>query len=303
MKMRGNGPIEIENPITLHFNTPETNSVYLNIHGELLNLDTPKVMGILNVTPDSFHDGNRYYSEENIGRRIDEMITEGVDIIDVGGCSTRPGSGAPDKEEEWRRVETALRIIKDRGADLPVSIDTYRAGVARRGVEKYGASIINDISGGTLDKEMWKTAVDLKVAYVLTHTRSTPKDMLRHTGYDDVTAEVLRDLSKKVNELRSAGLNDIIIDPGIGFAKTLEQNFQLLRELEEFVKTGLPVLVGLSRKSMISEITGKDEDSTLWGTISLNTVALMKGAHILRVHDVRAATETIKIMKALKAKI
>lgn len=267
----------------------------LNIRGRLLDLSTPKVMGIVNVTPDSFYASGRTPDPENLELRIRQLRNEGADIVDVGGCSTRPGASDVKEEEEYRRIAPALELLKKIWPEVPVSVDTYRATVARRCVEDWGVDIINDIGGGTLDPDMWNTVAELRVAYILTHMRGTPSTMQEHTSYEDVTAEVLTDLSRKVYVLRDLGVNDIIIDPGFGFAKTVRQNFRLLDELGEFCKMGLPVLAGLSRKSMIWKTLGVSPEESLEGTVALNAIALREGASLLRVHDVKAAKEVVKL--------
>lgn len=267
----------------------------LNIRGRLLDLSTPKVMGIVNVTPDSFYASGRTPDPENLELRIRQLRNEGADIVDVGGCSTRPGASEVNEEEEYRRIAPALELLKKIWPEVPVSVDTYRATVARRCVEDWGVDIINDIGGGTLDPDMWNTVAELRVAYILTHMRGTPSTMQEHTSYEDVTAEVLTDLSRKVYVLRDLGVNDIIIDPGFGFAKTVRQNFRLLDELGEFCKMGLPVLAGLSRKSMIWKTLGVSPEESLEGTVALNAIALREGASLLRVHDVKAAKEVVKL--------
>ena len=267
----------------------------LNIRGRLLDLSTPKVMGIVNVTPDSFYASGRTPDTEAVERRILQLRDEGADIIDIGGCSTRPGAEDVTPEEEYSRLSVALEVIHRLWQEVPVSVDTYRAEVARRCVEEWGVDIINDVAGGTLDPEMWKTVAELRVAYVLMHMRGTPATMQTFTDYTDVTAKVITDLSRKVFELRGLGVNDIIIDPGFGFAKTVEQNFILLEELDEFCKMGMPVLAGLSRKSMIWRSLGITPEESLEGTVALNAIALQKGASLLRVHDVKAAKEVVKL--------
>ena len=265
----------------------------LNIGGHLMDLDVPKVMGILNVTPDSFYAGSRTSGRDAIKARVAKMIEEGVDIIDVGGCSTRPGFEAPEEEEELERVEEGCSIIKELAPDIPISVDTFRASIAKASISRWNVAIINDVTGGS-DPEMFKTIAEHKAVYVLTHNRN------ENTGYGDVTAEVITELSKKVNELHRLGVNDIIIDPGFGFAKTLEENFRLFNELEEVAKIGLPMLVGISRKSMIYKTLGCNPEETLTGTVALDAIALEKGANILRVHDVKEAAETVKLYQKLK---
>ena len=246
----------------------------LNIRGRLVDLSTPKVMGIVNVTPDSFYSGSRTSGREALERRILQLREEGADIVDLGGYSSRPGADDVSPEEEYSRLASGLEVVKEVWPEVPVSIDTFRASVARRCVEEWGADIINDIGGGTLDPEMWQTVADLRVAYVLMHMRGTPSTMSSLTDYEDVTAEVITDLSRKVYELRGLGVCDIIIDPGFGFAKTVDQNFRLLDELREFCRMGMPVLAGMSRKTMIWKTLGVTPEESLTGTISLNTIGI-----------------------------
>lgn len=259
-----------------------------------MDLDVPKVMGILNVTPDSFFSGSRFTKEEELRKRVQEMTCAGVDIIDIGGCSTRPGYNPPSDSEEWERVELGCRIVRETAPFTPLSVDTFRASVARQAILNYDADIINDISGGE-DPEMWPLVAAQKVAYVLTHNRPDG-----NVEYNDVTAEVITDLSWKVNELHRLGVNDVIIDPGFGFAKTIDQNFRLFNELESLASTGWPLLVGISRKSLIYKTLDTTPEESLVGTIALNTIALEKGADILRVHDVKEAVETVKLFTRLK---
>ena len=228
-----------------------------------------------------------------------QLREEKADIIDLGGYSSRPGAADVSPEEEYSRLARGLEAIRKEWEEVPVSVDTFRASVARRCVEEWGVDIINDIGGGTLDPEMWQTIADLRVAYILTHTRGTPATMQTMTGYDDVTAEVITDLAKKVYELRGLGVCDIIIDPGFGFAKTVQQNFQLLNELGEFCKMGMPVLAGLSRKSMIWKTLGITPEESYEGTIALNAIAIDRGADILRVHDVKAARQVVSLVGSL----
>lgn len=265
-----------------------------------MEFDRPKVMGIINVTPDSFYSGSRTPGCAAIERRAVEMVEQGVDIFDIGGYSTRPGADEISPEEEYGRLERGLEVLRRVAPEVPISVDTFRAGVACKCVENWGVEIINDIAGGTLDPDMFDTIADLKVAYVLMHTRGTPATMQQLTDYGDVTAEVLSDLMAKVRQLRLLGVNDIILDPGFGFAKTVDQNFRLLAELKVFVDTGLPVLAGLSRKSMIWRSLGTTPAESLTGTTVLDTVALMAGADILRVHDVRDAKENVLLIEKLR---
>lgn len=271
----------------------------LNIRGELMDLSIPKVMGIVNVTPDSFYSGSRTQSVFEIRGRIEQMIADGVDILDLGGYSSRPGADNVSGDEEYDRLARGLEVVKEVAPWIPVSIDTFRASVARRCVEEWNVDIINDIGGGTLDPEIQETVADLHVDYVLMHMRGTPSTMQSLTDYKDVTAEVITDLSKKVYHLRGLGVNDIIIDPGFGFAKTVAQNFQMLNELGEFCKMGMPVLVGISRKTMIWKTLGVTPEEALDGTVALDAIAIDRGANIIRVHDVRPAVQTVKLLSQL----
>lgn len=272
----------------------------INIKGRLITFDTPKVMGIVNVTPDSFYSGSRTQGRDEIKDRVMTLVDEGADILDLGGYSSRPGADDVSAEEEYSRLARGLEVVKEVAPDVPVSIDTFRAAVARKCVEEWGADIINDISGGTLDPDMWHTVADLRVAYVLMHTRGTPATMQSLTDYADVTADIITALAKKVYELRGLGVNDIIIDPGFGFAKTVEQNFRLLDELGEFCKMGMPVLAGLSRKTMIWKTLGITPGESLDGTIALDAIALDRGADIVRVHDVAPAVATARLMSIMR---
>lgn len=272
----------------------------IRIGGDLLSFDTPKVMGIINVTPDSFFSGSRTPQLDAIEKRVAAMVEEGVDIIDIGGCSTRPGAPEISAEQEWSRLVPGLESIKRIAPEIPLSVDTFRSYVARKAVEDFGVAIINDISGGTLDSEMWATVADLDVAYVLMHTRGTPAEMQQLTDYRDVTAEVLRDLAFKTAQLRQMGVSDVIIDPGFGFAKTVEQNFEILSRLDIFKEIDAPLLAGLSRKTMIWKTLNSDPEHSLNGTTVLNTIALNKGADILRVHDVAEARECVSLIEMLK---
>lgn len=272
----------------------------LNIKGNLVSLDTPVVMGILNVTPDSFYAASRQRGEADIERRIETILSEGGAWIDVGGYSSRPDAEDVSPEEEKRRLEPALRLLRDRYPEVPVSLDTFRAEVARWGVEEYGVALINDISGGELDEAMFRTVAGLRVPYLLMHMRGTPRTMQRHTDYADLMEEVMLYFARKVRELRLLGVNDIILDPGFGFSKTLEQNYRLMHHLEEFAVFELPLLVGVSRKSMIYRLLDATPEESLNGTTVLNTFALLHGADILRVHDVRQAVEAVRIVRQLK---
>lgn len=269
----------------------------INLNGQLMSLDTPKVMGILNVTPDSFFSSSRYMSEEGILRRVGAMIDEGVDILDVGGCSTRPGIELVSEEEELLRIRMALHLIRKRWPSIPVSIDTFRASVAACAVKDYGANIVNDVSGGTLDEAMFETVAALQVPYILTHLKGTPATMQDEPHYDNLMVEVTQFFAGKIQQLREMGINDIILDPGFGFGKTVQHNYELLRRLNDFQLFNVPLLVGVSRKSMIYKPLNKSPEESLYGTIVLNTLALANGAHILRVHDVAAAKECVQLVQ------
>ena len=268
----------------------------LNIHGELRVYNRPLVMGIVNVTPDSFYAGSRVTEKDAIVDRVEGMIAAGVDMIDLGAYSSRPGADDVNAEEEVARLRTGMEAIRSVSPDILVSIDTFRSEVARTAVCELGADIINDISGGDLDGDMWSVVADLKVPYILMHMRGTPATMQSLTEYDDVTADVIKDLSVKLRELRLRGVADVIIDPGFGFSKTLEQNFEMMKNLELFSQAlDAPVLVGISRKSMITKSLGIAVEDALAGTIALNTIALMRGASIIRVHDVPEAVSAVKM--------
>ena len=266
---------------------------------KIYDSDIPLIMGILNVTPDSFYDGGSYETEDAMLCRVRQMIAEGADIIDIGAVSTRPGAVLPTEETELQRLLPAIALIRVEFPDIPLSIDTFRACVAQRCVEA-GADIINDISGGLFDERMFQTIADLQVPYVLMHNRTTPDRMAQATNYDDVVVEVIRFLSEKLDTLYRLGAKDVIIDPGFGFSKTLEQNYELMHKLDAFAVFDEPLLVGISRKSMIYKLFNCTPDDALNGTTALNTFALLHGAKILRVHDVKAAVECVKIVSKLK---
>lgn len=273
----------------------------LNIKGTLMSLSTPVVMGILNVTPDSFYADSRKQTEAAIEERIQAILSEGAQIIDIGGYSSRPDAAEVSPEEEMERLAFALKILNAHYPEAIVSVDTFRAGVARRCVEEYGAAIINDISGGELDPEMFAAVAELKVPYIMMHMRGTPQTMQQHTDYADMMEEIMLYFAAKVRELHLLGVSDVILDPGFGFSKTVSQNYQLMGHLKEFEVFGLPLLVGISRKSMIYKFLGGTPAESLNGTTVLNTYALLNGADILRVHDVRAAVEAVRIVTELNA--
>lgn len=268
----------------------------LNISGHLYEINHPLVMGIINVTPDSFYASSRV-SHDEVSQRALQMLSDGADIIDIGGYSTRPGAEDLSIAEELDRLCPAIELIRDISDNVLISVDTFRADVARECICA-GANIINDIGGGDLDEQMFATIADLKVPYVLMHTRGIPATMQTLTDYDDVAAEVLSDLAFKVDKLRQMGASDIIIDPGFGFAKTIDQNYRLLGSLKAFKSLNCPILAGLSRKTMIWKELGITPEEALTGTIALNMLALTNGAEILRVHDVKEASQTIKLYEA-----
>lgn len=271
----------------------------INIKGKLHYFHNPWVMGIVNVTPDSFYADSRTFDSQSIYNRIADLIEQGVDAIDIGGYSSRPGAADVSAQEEYSRLASALEIIRKHFPDTIVSIDTFRADIARKCVSDWQADIINDISGGIADPEMWNTVAELKVPYILMHMRGTPKTMQSLCDYSDVTADVIKDLAAKIDKMRQLGIADIIIDPGFGFAKTLEQNYTLMSELQEFKRLDMPLLVGISHKSMIYKALDIKPENALNGTTVLNTIALSKGADILRVHDVKEAKEAVKIINLL----
>lgn len=273
----------------------------LNCGGRLLELRRPQVMGILNVTPDSFYAGSRMRAEADIARRCLQIADEGGTMIDVGAYSSRPGADDVPAAEEMDRLRQGLAVVRRELPDMVISVDTFRADVARMCVEEYGADMINDISGGSLDARMFRTVARLGVPYVLMHMRGTPRTMQEAPCYDDVVREVFLYFAARVQTLRDLGVKDIVLDPGFGFAKTLDHNYALMNRLEEFRDFGLPLLVGVSRKSMIYKLLGGSPEDALNGTTVLNTVALLKGARILRVHDVRAAVEAVRICSEMRS--
>jgi len=270
----------------------------LNTGGRLIDLSQPKVMGILNVTPDSFYDGNKFNGERAILIQVEKMMSEGADFIDVGGYSTRPGAKEISAEEEQSRVLPAIESIVKNFPEAIISIDTFRSDIVKRAVGA-GATIVNDVSGGELDQKMFSTVASLGVPYILMHMRGTPQTMTEQTNYDNLIKEIIDFFHLKIFQLQNLGVKDIIIDPGLGFAKTVEQNFELLNRLEQFQILSKPILVGLSRKSMIWKTLKSDAEHALNGTTALNTIALMKAASILRVHDVREAKETILLLNKM----
>ena len=267
----------------------------INVRGQLLNLSKPQVMGILNVTPDSFYAGSRMETEDAIRKRVRQIADEGGEMIDVGAYSSRPGAADVSSKEEMERLRRGMKIVGEECPDLPVSVDTFRADVAKMCVEELGVDIINDISGGGLDKAMFPTVAKLGVPYILMHMKGTPQTMQEAPHYDDLLKEVMLYFAERIQRLRDLGQKDIILDPGYGFAKTLEHNYELLQHQEMLHVFELPLLVGVSRKSMIYKLLNCTPDEALNGTTVLNTIALQKGANILRVHDVREAKEVVRL--------
>jgi len=270
----------------------------INCKGRLIDLKKPKVMGILNITPDSFYDGGKYKDEVSILKQAKKILDEGATFVDLGAYSSRPGATDISEEEELRRILPIVDLLTNAFPDICLSIDTFRSKVAKRCLEK-GAAMINDISAGNLDLNMMQIISDFKVPYIMMHMNGTPQNMAKQTNYNKLIEDVLYYLSEKVALAKSYGINDIIIDPGFGFAKTHSQSFYLLQNLNLFKTFGLPILVGLSRKSMIYKTLGIDANQALNGTTALNTLALSKGANILRVHDVKEAVECIELMQAV----
>ncbi|ENA1794669.1 dihydropteroate synthase [Flavobacterium psychrophilum] len=270
----------------------------INCKGQLIDLSIPKVMGILNVTPDSFYDGGRFVSEKNILIQVENMLQDGANFIDIGGQSSKPKAAIVSIDEELKRVVSIVDLILKKFPETMISIDTFNSKVAQIAVEN-GAAIINDISAGNLDDNMFETIAKLQVPYIMMHMRGTPQTMQEMTNYDDLVKDILFYFSEKVAKARSFGINDLIIDPGFGFAKTLEQNFELLNKLELFEMLELPILVGVSRKSMIYKTLETTPENALNGTSVLNTIALTKGGNILRVHDVKEAVECVKLYAML----
>lgn len=271
----------------------------INCNGRLLDLSEPCVMGILNVTPDSFYAGSRKQSEEDICRRVHQILNEGAEMIDVGAYSSRPGADDVPAGEEMDRLRRALKIIYREAPEAVVSVDTFRADVAQMCVEEYGAAIINDISGGTFDGQMFDTVARLRVPYILMHIQGTIQTMQQHPHYENITKEVCMYFAERVQQLRDRGARDIILDPGFGFGKTLAHNYELMAHLEALKIFGLPILSGISRKSMIYKLLGGGPDDALNGTTVLNVLSLLSGANILRVHDVKPCVEAVRIVQAM----
>ncbi|MDD4636268.1 MAG: dihydropteroate synthase [Bacteroidales bacterium] len=285
------------------FGDSEHNNNYIRVNGMLMDLSVPRVMGVLNITPDSFYEGCRSMEVDSIVRRADKILTEGADMIDLGAYSSRPGADDVSEEEEIVRLRSALEVLKVRYPSAVFSIDTFRSKVAEVCVKEYQASIINDISGGEIDSRMFETVAKLQVPYILTHIQGTPQSMQKAPRYENLRREVLLFFSNKVKQLRDLKVNDIILDPGFGFGKSLQHNYHMMAHLDDFEIFNLPLLVGVSRKSMIYKLLDTDPQGSLNGTTVLNTVSLQKGANIIRVHDVREAVEAVRIVSELRKNI
>ncbi len=271
----------------------------INCRGRLVSFACPQVMGILNVTPDSFYAESRKETDGAIRERVQQMLDEGADMIDIGAYSSRPGAADVSPEEEMERLRRGLRVVRALAPSIPVSVDTFRADVARMAVEEEGADIVNDISGGMMDRQMFRTVARMHVPYILMHMQGTPDSMQQAPHYDDVRTEVMQYMAERVDRLQQMGVADIIVDPGFGFGKTLAHNYELFSHMEDFHEFHLPLLVGISRKSMIYKLLGGTPQTALNGTSVLNTLALAKGAHILRVHDVKEAVEAKTIYREM----
>jgi dihydropteroate synthase len=271
----------------------------INCNGKLIDLDSPKVMGILNVTPNSFFDGGKHDNEKAILTQVEKMLQEGATFIDIGGYSSKPNAEFVSEEEELNRLIPVIQNVVKEFPEIIISVDTFRSNIAKESIEN-GAAIINDISAGNLDAKMMETVGKLQVPYIMMHMKGTPKTMQSLAQYENIVKEILFYFSQKIAHARSLGINDLILDPGFGFAKTVEQNFEVLNKLELFEMTELPLLVGVSRKSMVYKTLETTAEFALNGTTSLNTISLLKGAKILRVHDVKEAVECIQLFKQLK---
>ena len=271
----------------------------INCNGKLIDLSTPKVMGILNVTPNSFYDGGKHKEINSIIHQVDKMLSEGADFIDIGAYSSKPSAEFVSEEEEIKRLVHIIKELVETFPTIILSVDTFRANVAKASVEN-GVAMVNDISAGLLDDKMLETVADLKVPYIMMHMRGNPQTMQSLTDYNDIVKEMIFYFSERIQKARSFGISDIVIDPGFGFAKTLEQNYEVLHKMELFSMLELPLLAGISRKSMIYKVLEKTPQEALNGTSVLNTIALQKGAKILRVHDVKEAVECIKLVSKLK---
>jgi len=268
----------------------------INCGGQLIDFSSPKIMGILNVTPDSFYDGGKYCSDEEITNRAKEIIAEGADIIDIGAYSSRPGAKDISEQEESEIIFNALSIVRREFPDAIISVDTFRASIADKAITNFDVQIINDISAGEADEEMFNIIAKHNVPYIIMHMQGTPQTMQQNPTYDNVSLDIVKYFSNKVDKLRLMGVNDIVIDPGFGFGKTIEHNYQLLKNLNHFKVLNLPILAGLSRKSMLYKPLNITANDALTATISANTIAILNGANILRVHDVKQAVESVKLV-------
>jgi dihydropteroate synthase len=271
----------------------------IRCNSKIIEIEHPLIMGILNVSPESFYDGGKYSSDEAVVNRVEKMITEGADIIDIGGYSSRPGAEEIPVQEELKRILNTLDIVRNKFPEIIISIDTFRSQVAAKAIEKYKIDIINDISGGTIDPEILDVVAEQKTAYIAMHMQGTPNNMQKNPHYKHVVKDILSYFAEHINKLQSKKITDIIIDPGFGFGKTLDQNYQLLAGLDTFKIFEFPLLVGLSRKSMVYKYLHTTPENALTGTIALNLLALQKGAMVLRVHDVMETKHTIDIYKKL----
>ena len=274
----------------------------LNIKGDTLDLSSPKIMGVLNVTPDSFYDGGVYSNEKNILLQVEKMISDGADIIDIGGFSSKPGAKTISVKEEEKRVIPIIKLINNTFNKIIISVDTFRGEIAEKSLNE-GASIINDISGGNLDKNIYKIANKYRVPYIMMHMKGVPANMQANPKYENINYEIIKDFSYKIDLAEKKGVCDIIIDPGFGFGKSIEHNYQILNNIKLYTVLKKPILVGISRKSMIYKLLKTDPSKALNGTTSLNTIALINGANILRVHDVKEAKEVIKLYSFLKENV
>ncbi|MCD6345879.1 MAG: dihydropteroate synthase [Bacteroidales bacterium] len=277
-----------------------TKPTYIRLGEKILDLRQGLVMGILNATPDSFYEGSRVANVHDLIDQVEKMVDDGMDILDIGSVSSRPGANLPDIELEWQRLAPVLQQIRSKFADLPVSVDTFRSDIARRSVNEYGVNMINDISGGLMDKLMPGTIAELQVPIALMHMKGKPQTMQKDPVYNDVVMEIIYYFSRQTKIFRELGVHDIIIDPGFGFGKTADHNFEILNKLDLLSIFEMPVLVGVSRKSMINKTLNITSEQSLNGTTVINTIARMNGADILRVHDVREARECLRLVNRLK---
>jgi dihydropteroate synthase len=272
----------------------------INCSGRLIDLSVPAVMGIINITPDSFYSGSRSQNEDEIVKNTEKHLSEGATFIDVGAYSSKPGAENITEKEEKERLDTALKIIRKKFNDTIISIDTFRSAIAKWAHKEYGINIINDISAGNMDQNMFSTVAELNMPYIMMHMQGTPQNMQKQPEYSNIINDIISFFSVKVRQLKVLGVNDIIIDPGFGFGKTTDHNYHLINKLDAFCVFGLPLLAGVSRKSMVYKFLGNTPEEALNGTTVLNTIAILKGASILRVHDVKEAVEAVKIVQKMK---